>query len=396
MNGATLQGKPVSTTSPTRAISTLLRLEDGIIPTEQGGQNLEHYLFEEFVESSSSGLRRAYYVLKPFIPRFVQLAVRKRYTKIQEARTFPQWPIEPTVVEMIEATLRHAIENQPDKRVGRLSYWPDGKKAALVITHDVEWDSGLRAASRLVEVEKRHGFCSSWNIVPERYPIDWSIVDGLRKDGFEIGVHGLKHDGKLFNSHELFQERLVRIHEYAKKWGAVGFRSPATLRNVHWMPELRFEYDSSYTDTDPYEPQAGGCCTIWPFFIGDLLEMPITMPQDHTLFEILGHDSVELWKNKANWIESNGGMILINVHPDYIDSERRLKLYEEFLVEMKAKTNIWNALPKDVARWWKDRSNSQLKRTNGCFTVEGPAAGRAAILLTTLENGMLCDKGTPN
>ena len=28
------------------------------------------------------------------------------------------------------------------------------------------------------------------------------------------------------------------------------------------MPRLGFDYDSSYTDTDPYEPQPGGCCTL--------------------------------------------------------------------------------------------------------------------------------------
>ena len=148
--------------------------------------------------------------------------------------------------------------------------WPKGKKFSFVITHDVEWDAGLAIAPKLVEIEKRHGFVSSWNLVPERYPIDWSIVDGLRKEGLEIGVHGLIHDGKLFQSHKVFQERLVKIHYYAKEWGAVGFRSPSTIRNIEWMPELKFEYDSSYFDTSPYEPQPGGCCSIWPFYIGDL------------------------------------------------------------------------------------------------------------------------------
>ena len=50
------------------------------------------------------------------------------------------------------------------------------------------------------------------------------------------------------------------------------------------MPRLGFEYDSSYTDTDPYEPQPGGCCSYLPYFNESLVELPITLPQDHTVF----------------------------------------------------------------------------------------------------------------
>jgi hypothetical protein len=96
------------------------------------------------------------------------------------------------------------------------------------------------------------------------------------------------------------------------------------MRNVEWVPELKFEYDSSFPDTDPYEPQPGGCCSIWPYFISNLLELPMTMPQDHTLFEILQHKDISVWKIKADWIEAKGGMVLINVHPDTLEHLHRL------------------------------------------------------------------------
>ena len=50
----------------------------------------------------------------------------------------------------------------------------------------------------------------------------------------------------------------------------------------------------------------------------------MTMPQDHTLFEILGHKDISMWITKADWVAENGGMILINVHPDYMDTDERI------------------------------------------------------------------------
>ncbi|MCZ6775317.1 MAG: hypothetical protein O7D34_02530, partial [Ignavibacteria bacterium] len=145
-------------------------------------------------------------------------------------------------------------------------------------------------------------------------------------------------------------------------------------------------------DTDPYEPQAGGCCTIWPFFIGNLVELPITMPQDHTLFEILGQKDISIWKEKADWIERNGGLILINVHPDYMVSEERLRLYESLLIHMKEKSNMYQALPRDIAAWWRDRNSSCLRNIDGEYVVAGPVSARSSIIKTTIENGTLNDK----
>jgi hypothetical protein len=48
-------------------------------------------------------------------------------------------------------------------------------------------------------------------------------------------------------------------------------------------------------------------------------------------------------------------------------------------------------LPREVARWWRDRTESTLVRKNDTFVVEGPAAGTASVLKTRLENGMLVD-----
>src|SRR5512132_4446881 len=121
------------------------------------------------------------------------------------------------------------------------------------------------------------------------------------------------------------------MREYAKRWRAVGFRSPATHRVWEWMPLLGFDYDSSYPDTDPYEPQPGGCCSWLPYFNDGLVELPITLPQDYTLFNILRHESAQLWLEKTEFLRERGGMVLLITHPDYMLERRLRDAYRELL-----------------------------------------------------------------
>jgi hypothetical protein len=144
------------------------------------------------------------------------------------------------------------------------------------------------------------------------------------------------------------------------------------------MPELACLYDTSFPDTDPFEPQAGGCCSIFPFFLGDLVELPITLVQDHTLFEILRERSIQRWVEKSEWIIENNGLINLLVHPDYLLKEERLGLYEEFLEFLRAQVGGWHALPREVAEWWKERESLECRDdADGGVHIVGPRAAVA-------------------
>ena len=258
--------------------------------------------------------------------------------------------------------------------------WPEGHRFAAILTHDVEGPKGVALVREIMAIEQRHGFRSSWNFVGDWYPIEAGLFDHLRAEGHEIGLHGIKHDCKLFESRANFESELPEIHRKLREWDAVGFRAPATHRNADWMEELGAAYDSSFPDTDPFEPLGGGCCSILPFFLGEMVELPITLVQDHTLWEILRRDTIHLWTEKSDWIAANGGLINLIVHPDYLDRPERLRMYEEFLVYLKGLEGGWNALPRDVADWWR------LRRDLGCVTdgpqsarVVGPGSERARI-----------------
>ena len=145
------------------------------------------------------------------------------------------------------------------------------------------------------------------------------------------------------------------------------------------MPELGALYDSSFPDTDPFEPQAGGCCSILPYFLEDLVELPITLVQDHTLWEILRQDTIDLWTTKSDWIIANGGLINLITHPDYLDTPARLRMYEEFLVYLAAQQEGWYALPREVAAWWLTRAGLRCVEDGGDARIEGDGAERATL-----------------
>jgi peptidoglycan/xylan/chitin deacetylase (PgdA/CDA1 family) len=340
----------------------------------------DYYLRERYLgDHSRSPLLSLYYALKPAIPRAIQLRLRRAYAHRQAKTAFPRWPIEPVLVERRHDALRAQLRSEGSVRVPLINFWPDGRRFAFILTHDVEGPSGVRNVRRVLEVERRHGFVSSWNFVAQWYPIEDRLFDHIRASSGEIGLHAIRHDGKLFESRARFEAELPAIHRYLREWGAVGFRSPATHRNADWMPELGCLYDSSFPDTDPYEPQPGGCCSILPYFLDDLVELPITLVQDHTLFEILRAGDIEPWTTKSDWIIRNHGLINVLTHPDYLDTPPRLRMYEEFLDYLASQQGGWHTLPRDVAAWWRTRAHLRCEEVDGVTRIIGDGAGRASV-----------------
>lgn len=299
-------------------------------------------------------MRKVFYNIKPLVPRNIQLYFRSQIAAEKRRMTELIWPIMP------------GSEKKPENWSG----WPDNKKFAFILTHDVEKQKGHNRVETLMEIEQQYGIVSSFNFVPERYIVSPQLRKKLTDSGFEVGVHGLKHDGKLYNSRKIFLERAKKINGYLKDWNASGFRSPAMHHNLDWLRDLNIEYDSSTFDTDPFEPQPDGVNTIFPFWVPPgrgrpgYVELPYTIPQDFTLFIIMKEKNIDIWKRKLDWIAENKGMALLNVHPDYLNfnngkggpEEFPLKLYKDFLeyVQVKYENEFWQVTPLTAARFFRE------------------------------------------
>jgi peptidoglycan/xylan/chitin deacetylase (PgdA/CDA1 family) len=266
--------------------------------------------------------------------------------------------------------------------------WPDGAQFSFVLTHDVETADGMRRIAAIADLEEELGMRSSWNIVPHKYPLDWGLIRDLQDRGFEIGVHGYNHDGKLFTSRSTFRRRTPAMNAALTDFDAVGFRAPMVHRNLEWLQSLNVDYDASCFDVDPFQSMPGGVGGMWPFIAGKFVELPYTLPQDHIVFIALGERDGRIWQAKLDYISRLCGMALIITHPDYLDSELRIGLYRDLMLRAREMAGVWHALPKDVAAWWRERDESQLAMgTDGSYFVQGPAAnrGRAAKICSQLE-----------
>ncbi len=338
------------------------------------------FLGSAVTRQARAAARWSYYRVRPFLPRAFQIATRRWFSRIQARSSFPRWPVE-TALDDLYKLLFELVGQLVDEPVPMLAPWPRGTKWALVLTHDVETSAGYRDIDLLKDIELQADVRSSWNFVPKNHhTLEEHVIVDLKRQGFEIGVHGLYHDGRDIAQ---LVPRLPVIRDYAKQWDAVGFRSPATLRDWKTMPLLEFEYDSTYSDTAPYEPQPGGCCSWLPYMIEDLVELPITLPQDHTLFEILGGLDESVWLDKARFLREQGGMVLVLTHPDYARNQRLVHAYKALLGEFADDTTAWKALPREVAGWWRRRAASELRRVNGGWQVVGPARELGTVAYAT-------------
>jgi len=300
--------------------------------------------------------KRIYYDLKPLLPRPVIGLIRRAYGRDDDRAGGLSWPSESRYADFLHAVLVYVLDRRGLESATYVSLWPDDRRLAFVLTHDVELRAGHDFVMKVVELEERYGFRSSFNFVPERYRTDPGLVSELKARGFEFGVHDLNHDGKLFRSRENFNARVERINAELARTGAAGFRAALTHRNPEWMQALNLEYDLSFFDSDPFEPMPGGTMSLWPFMLGRFVELPYTLVQDYTLTKVLGEATPQLWLEKVEFIAARRGMALLNSHPDYLRARTTWNVYEAFLAEMAQRPDLWHALPRDVARWWRARN----------------------------------------
>ncbi|HSZ05139.1 MAG TPA: polysaccharide deacetylase family protein [Solirubrobacteraceae bacterium] len=336
----------------------------------------EALAFERWRASGRSGRRAGglppsalalFYKAKRYIPRSAQLAMRRRLVRRQGGVVFPAWPFELAGAELVRLAFADALLERGVDAVRFPWFWPGGARTAVTLTHDVESAEGLAHATDVADWEEQRGFRSSFNIVSDWYPIDMSQVARLAERGHEIGSHAIHHDRSLFSSRREFERQLPLLREAAQRLGAVGFRSPATHRVVEWLGELPFSYDCTMPHSDPYEPIPGGTATTWPFFHGDVVELPYTAPQDHTLFNLLGHRDGSLWLRQLEATAACGGMLQVLTHPDpeYLGRPVIAGAYRELLDAIAQRGDVWAALPRDVADWWRRRARGLTPHDDG-------------------------------
>ena len=108
---------------------------------------------------------RVYYQIKPLVPWSCRLAIRRRFALRKRPRVKQTWPIIP------------GSERPPEGWPG----WPNGKQFPFVLTHDIEGKVGVAKCRPLMELERKLGFRSAFNFIPEGgYAVPRELRDEIR------------------------------------------------------------------------------------------------------------------------------------------------------------------------------------------------------------------------
>jgi len=271
-----------------------------------------------------------------------------------------------------------------------LGFWKDGAKYACTITHDVDTRHGFEfGIYRLRDVERKYGVKSAWNISTGRYPVDPKVLESLVSEGCEIGSHGFRHDGRLIFCED---DELVNIFHTCKvlleRLGDCevrGFRSPLlqhSCKILRAVAQAGFLYDSSLPAWEVHCRTSGashGMGTVYPLMEGGLVELTVTMPQDHQLLQVAGLKpdlALGLWKALRSHIKSIGGLCNLIIHPDdrLFGNGSLLSYYDQMMREIASDNECWLALPSEVAQHWISRCSTSVTPETQIVSEEAVSA----------------------
>ncbi len=354
---------------------------------------------ERYIENSVSSekqrgvkslVRKMYYLMRPLFPVSFRKYLQRAALRDWDSIPFPTWPVDVTTENLMEATWGLVLKSADVDELPFIWFWPDGHLSACIMTHDVETKAGRDFCSTMMRMERCVGISSAFEVVPEeRYAVPGSFLQDIRDQGCEVCIHGLNHDGRLFSSSGIFFERAKKINAYAEQWHALGFRSPVMYRNLEWLYALNFAYDMSVPNVGHLDPQRGGCCTVMPYFIGDMVELPLTTVQDYSLFNILQERSLDLWIEQTEAIRAKHGLMSFIIHPDYVNEDWSSGVYDallDHLARLRSDHDVWIALPREVNAWWRARREMRLVNGAGGWKVMGPNAEHARVAYARLSD----------
>ena len=354
---------------------------------------IDNLRWERYTEGTAATekdlLYHVYYLVRPLLPVWFRRHLQRFRLRASRNLPFPQWPVDCTVERIQESMLILSLRAKKLECAPFIWFWPEGYPACAIVTHDVETSDGLNFCSSLMDINDSFGIKSSFQLVPEkRYRVQDSLLSTIHERGFEINVHDLNHDGHLYSNRAEFLRRAGEINRYGRTFKAEGFRAGGMYRNPEWYEAFEFSYDMSVPNAGHLEAQAGGCCTVRPYFIGRIVELPLTTTQDYSLFHILGEYSIERWKQQIDLILRRNGLISFIIHPDYVIEKKAREVYVallQYLSQLREEGKLWIAKPGEVARWWRQRQEMGLTRDNQTLKIQGSGRDRARVASACLN-----------
>jgi len=252
---------------------------------------------------------------------------RVQRRRVQRWAAFPRWPLD------------LSADYVADLRGAAPSPFAGGPTPVL-LSHDIDTAEGLKnLIPHFLPLEESAGARSANYVVPCGWPIDHALLEEAAARGHEIGIHGYDHSNKTpFASDAERKLRIEAARPLVQRYGITGYRAPSLVRTKALLRDLEglYRYDASIPTSGGLFPVPNnGCASARPFRIGNLIEIPLSLPRDGSL-RFLGHDPddiLEIWKQCAQTIAASGGVVSLLTHCEdrFSGNEAMLSAYRRFL-----------------------------------------------------------------
>ena len=241
-----------------------------------------------------------------------------------------------------------------DKLGSETNFWK-GKRAAVCLSHDVDTRECYRFLPTVMKIDRDYGVPSVFNVLTHGdYNLDKNLLSELMHEGFEIGLHGYRHElgmarkpfRKIKTDLECSLDLLLSLGVEVKGFRAPGFSMSTNILSV--LDDLGFTYDSSMQLCNGLYPSCG---ISFPYkYPGKTFwEIPLTV-QDDLFFRdarVDESDALNILEKIVLQTIQLGGVAFFNFHPCLIQG--RISFYKMFLeILCNCMDDLWIVLPRDI------------------------------------------------
>jgi peptidoglycan/xylan/chitin deacetylase (PgdA/CDA1 family) len=236
------------------------------------------------------------------------------------------------------------------------------------------------------------------------------VARRLADRGVEMCVHGLVHTDLSRLPADVQAEQIRLACEIFQRHGIAytGFRSPYLKYNDATLAAVAaagFQYDSNlpfyWGPLDSlgelaadrkdglerglqfYRPSTYPEERSLPRFIGGVVEIPVSLPDDEILLDRMGAPLESLgkvWQEMAASALARGELLTLQLHPERFEILR--SVLGRLLEDAVSGGRFWIATLGEIAAWWKERVELDVVvegTGGGAYAVSLPRDGRAQV-----------------
>ena len=233
----------------------------------------------------------------------------------------------------------------------------------------------------------------------------------LKERGVELPIHGLVHTDMALLAPAAQRDHIERAAAIFARHGIEyrGFRSPYLRYNeatLEALDGMNFSYDSNLAfywepprslsglsgeQADGlarglkfYGPATRNSDRSLPRFIGKLVEIPVSLPDDEILLDRMGlrPDSIgDVWNEMGHMALEYGELLTIQLHPERaVILEKSLR---KVLDLSRRENSFWVATLEEIDSWWRARTGLSVaveEHAGGGFVIKNPAPSRLNLM----------------